>query len=150
MSATNYQQSGLERQVYYQFINRVYQLTNDERQKQNLPLFKLNSKLCQAAQIHSQHMAEGDFFAHRSKDKSTPADRVSAVGYHWSQVAENIAAGSRTPEEVVTGWLNSRGHRANILNPKLQEIGIGVCYLAHDPGKVTYHYYWTQVFGTPW
>jgi uncharacterized protein YkwD len=54
-----------------------------------------------------------------------------------------------TPEGVVAGWMNSPGHRANILNPALKEIGVGYYFLAEDTGEVNYHHYWTQVFGTP-
>jgi uncharacterized protein YkwD len=54
-----------------------------------------------------------------------------------------------TPEAVVAGWMNSPGHRANILKPELKEIGVGYYFLADDTGKVNYHHYWTQVFATP-
>ena len=54
-----------------------------------------------------------------------------------------------TPEAVVTGWMNSPGHRVNILNPRLKEIGVGYYFLADDTGKVNYRHYWTQVFATP-
>ncbi|UBF24763.1 CAP domain-containing protein [Kovacikia minuta CCNUW1] len=61
---------------------------------------------------------------------------------------ENIAAGYSTPEQVVQGWINSPGHRANLLNPSYTELGIGYYYLANDTGSVNYKSYWTQDFGS--
>jgi uncharacterized protein YkwD len=84
-----------------------------------------NTQLLNAAATHSQNMALQDFFSHTGKDGSSLASRISATGYQFSVAAENIAAGSSTPEQVVSSWMNSSGHRANILNPNLKEIGIG-------------------------
>ncbi|MDJ0690009.1 MAG: CAP domain-containing protein [Xenococcaceae cyanobacterium MO_188.B32] len=71
------------------------------------------------------------------------------TGYQYSTAAENIAAGYQTPEAVVEAWMGSAGHRANILNPDLTEIGVGYEYLANDTGSVNYNSYWTTTFGTP-
>ncbi len=130
------------------FINRVIELTNLERSKVGLPPLGLNSQLAQAAQIHTQNMALQDFFSHTGLDGSSVGNRVAATGYQFSTAAENIAAGYSTPEQVVEGWMNSPGHRANILNPNLQEIGVGYVFLANDVGNSNYNHYWTQVFGT--
>lgn len=75
------------------------------------------------------------------------SSRAQEQGYPSSLVAENIGAGYTTPEEVVQGWINSQGHRANLLNPDYTEIGIGYFYLANDTGVENWNHYWTQVFG---
>jgi uncharacterized protein YkwD len=130
------------------FIYRVLELTNIERSKLSLPPLTFNTQLLNAAATHSQNMALQDFFSHTGKDGSSLASRISATGYQFSAAAENIAAGSSTPEQVVSSWMNSSGHRANILNPNLKEIGIGYYFLADDTGRVNFNHYWTQVFAT--
>ena len=110
----------------------------------------VDGRLVAAAEGHSEDMAHNDFFSHTGSDGSLPWDRMEAEGYEWSRAAENIAAGFRTPEDVVAGWMNSSGHRANILDCRLVDTGVGYVYLAEDGGEVNYHHYWTQVFGTPW
>ena len=131
------------------FINRVVELTNLERKKNGLPSLRLNSRLATAAQKHSHSMANRDFFSHTGHDNSKMSDRITAEGYRWSFCAENIYAGGSTPEEAVQGWMNSSGHRRNILNPNAREIGVGYYYLANDTGNVNYKHYWTQVFAAP-
>jgi len=130
------------------FIYRVLELTNIERSKLSLPPLTFNTQLLNAAATHSQNMALQDFFSHTGKDGSSLGSRISATGYQFSAAAENIAAGSSTPEQVVSSWMNSSGHRANILNPNLKEIGISYYFLADDTGSVNFNHYWTQVFGT--
>ncbi len=132
-----------------EFINRVVQLTNVERQRAGLLPLRFNSRLAVAGQKHSVDMAMQDFFSHQSKDNSSPFDRIKATGYRYSRAAENIYAGGSTPEDAVKGWMNSPGHRQNILNPEYKEIGIGYYFLANDTGNVNYKHYWTQVFATP-
>ena len=130
-------------------IEQVVELTNVERAKEGLQPLKLNDRLLDAAQDHSNDMAQDDFFSHTGADGSTVGDRVRASGYQYSTAGENIAAGQITAAQVVEGWMNSPGHRANILNPNYTEIGVGYEYLQNDTGSVNYNYYWTQVFGTP-
>jgi uncharacterized protein YkwD len=93
-------------------------------------------------------MAQNDFFSHTGSDGSSFTDRLIRAGYTFSAAAENIAAGTTTPERTVDGWMNSEGHRRNILNCELREIGVGYAYLENDTGSVNYHHYWTQDFGT--
>ncbi|MDY6806188.1 MAG: CAP domain-containing protein [Cyanobacteriota bacterium] len=131
------------------FVDRVVELTNKERAKYGLKPVKLNLVLNQVALRHSQDMAMQDFFDHIGLDGSEPWDRMSRGGYQYSVAAENIAAGFLTPETVVKAWMDSPGHRANILAPDVEEIGIGYYFLGSDRGKVNYKHYWTQVFGTP-
>lgn len=132
-----------------ELINQVVELTNIERAKEGLKPLTLNSQLVDAAQDHSSDMAQDDFFSHTGADGSDVGSRVQDSGYQYSAAGENIAAGQTTAEEVVEGWMNSPGHRANILNPNFTEIGIGYEYLENDTGSVNYNHYWTQVFGTP-
>ena len=129
-------------------IEQVVELTNAERAKADLQPLKLNDRLTGAALDHSNDMAHDDFFSHTGVDGSTVSDRVKNSSYEYSTAGENIAAGQTSAAEVVEDWMNSPGHRANILNPNYTEIGVGYEYLENDTGKFNYERYWTQVFGT--
>jgi len=122
---------------------QVVDLTNAERAKAGCPPLAVDPRLTVAAQAHSSDMASADYFSHDSRDGRTPFQRVASAGYAFSVAAENIAAGQRTPRDVTTGWMNSPGHRANILNCSLVHIGVG-----YATGGA-YGTYWTQDFGTP-
>ena len=111
--------------VNQSFVDKVLELTNLERSKLGLSALISNSQLATAAAKHTENMAVQDFFSHTGKDGSSMGSRITATGYKFSNAAENIAAGSSTPEAVINSWMNSSGHRANILNPNLKEIGIG-------------------------
>lgn len=96
-----------------------------------------------AGRNHSMNMANGNFFDHTAPNGETPWDRIAASGYGgYSTAAENIAAGYPSPEAVVQGWLDSDGHCKNMLNPALEEIGVGYF------GGGSYGSYWTQAFAT--
>ena len=129
-------------------IGQVIVLTNAERAQFGLAPLTFDPQLSQAAQNHSFDMAHHDFFSHIGSNGSTPWERLGVVGYEYEAAAENIAAGYTTPEEAVQGWMNSPGHRANILNPDVTNIGIGYVFLADDGGEIKHRYYWTQVFGS--
>ena len=131
------------------FIDRVVELTNQERTQLGLSSLRADPLLTRAAQTHTENMAVQDFLEHTGLDGSSPDDRIEAAGYDFSAWAENIAGGSQTPEAVVKGWMNSEGHRANIVNPNLQEIGVGYYFLEEDTGSINFNHYWTQVFGRP-
>ncbi|MGW7074859.1 sigma-70 family RNA polymerase sigma factor [Streptomyces sp. NPDC054866] len=122
------------------YSEEVTRLANAERAKSGCGPLTLNSKLGDAAQGHSNDMAERDFFDHTNPDGEDPGDRVTAAGYKWSTYGENIAAGQRTPSAVMDSWMNSSGHRANILNCSFKEIGIGYRQGSGGP-------WWTQNFG---
>ncbi len=124
-------------------LGEVVDRTNAERARHGLPPFTVDARLTAAAQAHSADMVRRVFFAHESPDGRQVWDRVVAVGYAYRKVAENIAAGQRTADEVVSGWMDSPGHRANILDRDLTQIGVGRV----EGGS--YGVYWTQVFGTP-
>jgi uncharacterized protein YkwD len=125
-------------------VERILDLTNNERGQAGLSPLTFNPKLTVAAQKHSRSMAMQDFFDHRQM-----VERVIAEGYQYSLVGENISAGNSTPEDAVRSWMNSPGHRANILKPEFRNLGVGYYFLDPDPGSVNYRHYWTQVFGTP-
>lgn len=130
------------------FVQRVLNLTNQFRAANGLAPLQLNIELDAAALGHSQEMALNDYFDHNGLNGTTPASRMNQVGYSSSMYGENIAAGYDTPEEVVQGWIDSPGHRANLLNPSFTEVGIGYYYLANDTGVNNYYSYWTQDFGS--
>ncbi|HBX70805.1 MAG TPA: CAP domain-containing protein [Chloroflexi bacterium] len=131
------------------FEERVVELTNQEREANGCSPVTMEPRLQAAAEGHSADMALNDFFSHTGSNGSSPWDRIHAQGYSYSRAGENIAAGYSTPESVVTGWMNSDGHRANILNCSFVHIGVGYYYLQNDPGSVRYRHYWTQVFASP-
>ena len=115
----------------------VTRLTNLERAKAGCGALRVDSRLAAAAQAHSRDMVDRDYFSHTSPDGKGPGDRATAAGYQrWS--GENIAAGYGTPAAVVQGWMNSAGHKANILNCQSKATGVG-----HDPRRNM----WTQMFG---
>lgn len=119
---------------------RVLELTNEQREKLGLNPLAWNEDLAETARSHSRDMVERDFFAHNNPDGETPFDRMKAAGINYRSAAENIAAGQATPELAVIEWMNSDGHRKNILNPDLKELGVGLA----RGGK--YGIYWTQNF----
>ena len=80
-----------------------------------------NNQLLQAAIGHSTDMAQKNYFSHTSQDGRTPAQRITAAGNRWITVGENIAAGQRSVEEVMTGWTSSPGHCQNLMNPNFQD-----------------------------
>jgi uncharacterized protein YkwD len=131
------------------FVRQVLRLTNLERRRVGLNPLRLHPKLGRAAQAHSRDMGVNDFFSHTGSNGSSLGDRVRQVGYRYSYAAENIAAGSPNPQQVVNLWMNSPGHRANILAPRLKHIGIGYYYMSNDAGNEQWGHYWTQKFGIP-
>jgi uncharacterized protein YkwD len=132
------------------FEAEVIRLTNQERAAHGCPPLEAEVHLMNAAEGHSSDMAVNDFFSHTGSNGSNPGDRMLGAGYPgFTQWAENIAAGYSTPANAMAAWMNSQGHRDNILNCSLEEIGVGYVYRNPDPGGVTYRHYWTQVFAKP-
>ena len=129
------------------FEEEVLLLTNQAREQAGVRPLAYDPLLGRIAEAHSSDMLRQDFFSHDSLDGSSYVDRMRRAGFTISgPTAENIAAGSSTPEQVVSRWLRSPGHRRNILNPALTHIGIGHAFAANDSGRVAYRHYWTQVF----
>ena len=117
--------------------DQVVALVNEERAGAGCPAVTVDARLIAAAQGHSSDMAANGYFSHTSQDGRTFADRIRAAGYP-SPAAENIAAGQRSARQVMQAWMNSSGHRANILNCGIRTIGVGLD---------TRGWYWTQNFG---
>jgi len=130
-------------------VPRVIELTNQARAAHGLPPLKMSSLLNESAQVQTDDMATNSFHDHIGSDGSTPGDRIYRTGYDAVATGENVACGDPTPEQVVAGWMDSPGHRANILNPAFREIGVGYTF---DPVSVVltdncgYHF-WGQNFG---
>ncbi|MFJ3658558.1 sigma-70 family RNA polymerase sigma factor [Streptomyces nigra] len=121
-------------------VGQVVALVNKERAAAGCGPLAEDSLLDKSAQAHSADMAARDFFDHTNPDGADPGQRITAAGYRWSTYGENIAMGQQTPEAVMESWMNSPGHRANILNCSFKDIGVGV----HEgPGGP----WWTQNFG---
>lgn len=122
-----------------EFEQRVVELTNAERTKQGLPALQIDTELSKVARIKSEDMQKNNYFDHNSPTYGSPFDMMKKFGISYKSAGENIAQGQRTPEEVVQAWMNSAGHRANILNSGFTHIGVGYA----ESGN-----YWTQQFIT--
>ncbi|MFI0191912.1 sigma-70 family RNA polymerase sigma factor [Streptomyces sp. NPDC017082] len=121
-------------------VAQVVALVNKERATAGCGPVTEDPQLEAAAQGHSDDMAARDFFDHTNPDGAGPGERVTAAGYRWSTYGENIARGQQDPRAVMDSWMNSPGHRANILNCAFQDIGVGVHHGSGGP-------WWTQDFG---
>ena len=121
---------------------QVLSLTNAERADAGCKPLRANAKLTAAAQAHSSDMAAKDYFSHNSKNGDSPFTRMKEAGYSFSAAAENIAMGQPTAKAVMKAWMNSPGHKANILNCTYTELGVGYATRSGTP-------YWTQDFGKP-
>ena len=121
-----------------QFEQKVVDLVNQERQKQGLKPLTLNKKLSDVARAKSKDMMDKGYFDHNSPTYGSPFDMMKQFGIEYTTAGENIAKGQQSPEDVMNAWMNSDGHRKNILNPDFTEIGVG-----YVKGDTTY---WTQQF----
>jgi uncharacterized protein YkwD len=121
----------------------VVRLVNVERAKVGCAAVRSDDRLQAAARGHSADMAARDYFSHTTPEGVDFATRITDAGYPWRGAGENIAKGYRTPADVMTGWMNSAGHKANILSCGFQDLGVGVA--ADATGALL----WTQDFGTP-
>lgn len=119
---------------------QVLNLVNAERKKQGLKALTLSSELSNIATLKSSDMAKKNYFSHTSPTYGTPFEMLQQFGISYSAAGENIAAGQKTAEDVMQSWLNSSGHRANILSSKYTELGVGY----YKGGS--YGVYWTQLF----
>ena len=123
------------------YEQEVFDLVNQIREENGLEPFVYNETLAETARAHSQDMIDRNFFDHTNPDGKSPFDRMRENGLSYSMAAENIAVGYPSPEAVVEGWMNSQGHRANILGG-CEELGVGLALGG------SYGYYWTQCFAT--
>ena len=115
----------------------VIRLVNEIRQQNGLRPLTANWELSRVARYKSQDMADRSYFAHNSPTYGSPGQMIKAFGLSYRTAGENIAKGYASPQAVVNGWMNSSGHRANILNASYTQIGVG--YVARSN-------HWTQMF----
>jgi uncharacterized protein YkwD len=134
--------------------HRVLELINEARRHARScgdEKFRATTSLKQAAALeraalaHAQDMAARNYIGHQGPDGSMPADRATRAGYAWVAIAENVAAGQTTAEEVANTWLTSPGHCANLMNPRYTDTG--VAFALNPAGEKGI--YWAQVFATP-
>ena len=121
----------------------VVERTNAVRAQHGLAPLQIHPQMMHAAQAHSNDQAAMSRMSHTGSNGSTMAVRVDATGYAWSRIAENVAAGQGTAQLVTDAWLDSPGHRANMLNADLVHIGVAV---TTSPSGTPY---WTMVLATP-
>lgn len=118
----------------------VLALVNSERAKNGLSALSWADDVAAVARAHSSDMINRGFFSHTNPDGESPFDRLKNNGISYRIAAENIAYGQKTPADVMNAWMNSSGHRANILNKNVTELGVGA--VKNNNGTI----YWTQVF----
>lgn len=119
------------------YESEVVRLVNQIRQENGLQPLTANWELSRVARYKSQDMKDKGYFSHTSPTYGSPFQMIKAFGLSFRTAGENIAKGYATPQAVVNGWMNSSGHRANILNASYKQIGVG--YVAGGN-------YWTQMF----
>ena len=119
------------------YESEVIRLVNEVRRENGLKALTANWELSRVARYKSQDMLNKGYFSHTSPTYGTPSQMIKAFGLSFRTAGENIARGYPTPQAVVNGWMNSSGHRANILNASYTQIGVG--YVAQGN-------YWTQMF----
>ncbi|MDZ5619529.1 CAP domain-containing protein [Nocardioides bizhenqiangii] len=123
---------------------RVVTLTNNKRRARGCPVLRRNDALDRAAQTHTVKMAgrgRNGTLSHQLPGEPGVGTRLRRAGYDWSGWGENVAAGQTTARAVMRSWMNSRGHRRNILNCRFRHIGVGLAYARTGTP------YWTQDFG---
>ncbi|NLY70989.1 MAG: serine protease [Clostridiales bacterium] len=122
---------------------KVVDLVNKERAAQGLAPLKYNAELSKVARIKAEDMRDKNYFSHTSPTYGSPFDMMKSFGIKYRAAGENIAKGYRTPESVMDGWMNSPGHKANIMSPNFTEVGVG--YVTDSKGTG----YWVQMFIRP-
>lgn len=119
------------------YEKEVVRLVNVERAKRGLSSLTYDWELSRVARYKSQDMKNNSYFSHTSPTYGSPFQMMKSFGITYKTAGENIARGYKTPKSVVEGWMNSSGHRANILNSSFTRIGVGYVSDGH---------YWTQMF----
>lgn len=120
--------------------NQVITLTNQERAKNGLKPLTANWELSRVARYKAMDMRDKNYFSHTSPTYGSPFTMMKNFGIAYRAAGENIAAGQTTPQEVVNAWMNSPGHRANILSTTYTQIGVGYASGGSE------RYYWVQMF----
>jgi len=124
--------------------DQVITLVNKERAARGLAALKTNWELSRVARLKSQDMIDKNYFSHTSPTYGSPFSMMQKFGLRFSAGGENIAYGQRTPQEVMNAWMNSPGHRANILSSAYTHIGVGAAKKSNGT------LYWTQLFMKPY
>ena len=119
---------------------QVLNLVNKERAKQGLQALTLSNELNSIANTKAADMRDNNYFDHTSPTYGSPFEMLQRFGVNYTAAGENIAAGQKSAEAVMTDWMNSSGHRANILNREYKELGVG--YVTGG----SYGTYWVQLF----
>ncbi|HBY8829567.1 TPA: sporulation protein [Clostridioides difficile] len=132
--------SGSTSESFSAYQKEVVDLVNIERAKAGLNPLTLDSSISNVATKKSQDMIDNNYFSHNSQTYGSPFDMLKKFGISYKTAGENIAMGQKTPKEVVNAWMNSEGHRKNIMNPNFSKIGVGVAQ--KSGGSI----YWTQIF----
>jgi uncharacterized protein YkwD len=122
---------------------QALELVNGSRRRGGCGNLIVDRRLIAAANRHASEMARRGYFAHKDARGGRAGERVRDAGYRWSRYGENIARGQGSVAEVIEGWMNSRDHRANIMDCDLREVGVG---LAFGAGRTPY---WVQDFAAP-
>ncbi|MDD2189372.1 MAG: CAP domain-containing protein [Eubacteriales bacterium] len=125
------------------YEQQVVDMVNKERAAAGLPALKVNTKLAGVAEKKAEDLRDKNYFSHTSPTYGSPFDMMKQFGISYSSAGENIAKGQKTPDSVMNGWMNSPGHKANILNTSFSEIGVG--YVTDSNGTT----YWVQMFIRP-
>ena len=121
------------------YVNQVLELVNKERVSRGLSKLSLDTSVNRVAQAKAEDMANNNYFSHTSPTYGSPFDMLKQFGVSYRTAGENIAKGQRSPEAVMNGWMNSEGHRANILNGNYTKLGVG--YTVKNGTT-----YWVQMF----
>ncbi len=116
-------------------ISSLLSGTNDQRSANGEAGLGLNGQLDQAAQAKANDMAARDYWSHNTPDGQTPWTFITAAGYSYQTAGENLAYGFDTSSATITGWMNSPGHRANILNTSFTEVGFGIVNIPNYQGS---------------
>lgn len=120
-----------------EYEQEVIRLVNEKRASNGLKALNYDWELSRVARYKSQDMRDNNYFSHTSPTYGSPFNMIKNFGLSYKTAGENIAKGQRTPSQVVNSWMNSQGHRENILNPSFTKIGVGYVSDGH---------YWTQMF----
>lgn len=123
---------------------QVVMLTNQQRAGAGMTPLTINASLTAAAQAHADDQASVDTMSHTGTDGSNAGTRIQRSGYPVQNWGENVAGGYSSPDAVVTAWMASPGHRANIVSGSFTEIGIAIAYAADGTA------YWAMELGRPW
>lgn len=128
---------GAAENTNYAYEQEVFLLVNEIRAENGMQTFEWSDDLATVGRNHAEDMYVRNFFSHKNPDNKSPFDRMKEYGISYMYAAENIAQGQKSPQEAVNGWMNSAGHRENILNPNLKKLGVGF-----------YKDYWCQLFSS--